>query len=102
MRTPLEVEKKTAEKLRQLAEAQKLSAEQLLVAYVPGLASEEADQNGGEGQDKARAFDEWASSFPADSPPLSDDAISRASFTTRNRTFFRSSTGWAFALQSTS
>ena len=79
MSTALEVGTKTAEKLRQLAEAQKLSAEQLLVTYVPGLASEEADQNGVGAEDKTRAFEEWAASFPGDSPPLSDEAISRAS-----------------------
>ena len=79
MRTALEVEKKTAEKLRQLAEAQNLSVEQLLAAYVPGLASNEPGQNGAEAEDKARAFEEWASSFPDDGPPLSDEAISRPS-----------------------
>ena len=31
-----------------------------------------------QGEEKARAFLEWAESFP-DTPPLSDDAISRAS-----------------------
>ena len=79
MRTALELERKTAEKLRQLAEAQKLSVEQLLVAYVPGLAPGETDQNGVEAEDKTRAFEEWAASFSCDSPPLSDDAISRSS-----------------------
>ncbi|MBM3792503.1 MAG: hypothetical protein FJW31_00230 [Acidobacteria bacterium] len=29
------------------------------------------------GEDKARAFMEWADSFPDDAPPLSDEAISR-------------------------
>lgn len=79
MRTALEVESKTAERLRQLAEAQKISVDQLLAVYVPGLASEEASKNGSETEDKARAFEEWAASFPTDTPPLSDEAISRAS-----------------------
>jgi hypothetical protein len=79
MRTALEVEKKTAAKLRQLAEAQKISVEELLAAYVPGLASNEVGQNGVEAEDKAQAFEEWASSFSGDAPPLTDEAISRTS-----------------------
>jgi hypothetical protein len=79
MRTPLEVETKTAEKLRQLAEAQKLSIEQLLIAYVPGLVSNELNENGVEAEDKLDAFEEWAASFPGNTPPLSDEAISRTS-----------------------
>ena len=78
MGTALEVKSKTAEKLRQLAESRKVSIDQLLADYIPGLASEEMHQNGDQPVDKARAFDEWADSFP-DTPPLSDEAISRAS-----------------------
>ncbi len=73
----LEVEIKTAEKLRQLAEAQKISVEQLLAVYVPGLASDESDKDTAE--DRVRAFEAWAATFPTDAPPLSDRAISRAS-----------------------
>jgi transcriptional regulator with XRE-family HTH domain len=79
MRTALKVESKTAEKLRQLADALNVSVDQLLAAYVPGLASEEPRQNGSDAEDKAKAFEEWAASFPTDTPPLSDEAVSRAS-----------------------
>ena len=75
----LKVETKTAEKLRQLAEAQKVSIEQLLAFYVPGLASDESNKPGSEAEDKVRIFEKWVAAFPTDTPPLSDAAISRAS-----------------------
>ena len=79
MRTALEVESETAEKIRELAKAQKVSVDELLAAYVPGLASEQSNRTPSEVEDKARAFEEWAEGFPADAPPLSDAAIRRAS-----------------------
>jgi hypothetical protein len=79
MRSALELETKTADNVRQLADAQKPSIEQLLIAYVPGLAPEESNKNGVEVDDKARAFEEWAASSPGDPPPLSAEAIGRAS-----------------------
>lgn len=79
MRTALEVESETAEMLRQLAKAQNISIDQLLSAYIPGLAPKEPHQNGAEVEDKVRAFEEWAASFPSNNPPLSDEAISRDS-----------------------
>ena len=78
MATQIEVQVKTAEKLRKLAEAQNVSIDQLLATYVPGLASQETSRNGSE-IDLSQAFDEWAAAFPKDTPPLSDDAVSRAS-----------------------
>jgi hypothetical protein len=61
-----------------LAQARGLSLSEYLqeiavreAAHFPALAATS-------GEDRARAFLEWAESFP-DTPPLSDDAISRAS-----------------------
>jgi hypothetical protein len=79
MRTALEIEPKTAEKLRQLADAQKLSVEQLLLVYVPGLAAEPSNKRDSDVEDKSGAFDEWLKDFPADTPPLPDEALDRAS-----------------------
>jgi hypothetical protein len=79
MRTVLEVDKETAQRLRQLANAKKISIDQLLTAYIPGLASDNSPTPQMETEDSTQAFDEWVASFPPDLPPLSDDAISRAS-----------------------
>ena len=79
MRTVLEVDSETAKRLLQMAEAQKVSIDQLLATYLPAFASEESGKNGTEAPDKLRAFEEWVASFPADTPPLSDQAISRES-----------------------
>lgn len=68
------------------AREQGLTAEKLVrrvLAHVltPGMeGAEEAfsGPSGTSGEEKGRAFVEWAESFP-DTPPLSDEAISRAS-----------------------
>jgi hypothetical protein len=78
MRTVVEIDSKTAARLRKLAEAQHVSVEELLAAHVPGLAKMEKVANGS-GEDRTTAFDEWVADFAKDSPPLSDEAISRAS-----------------------
>ena len=77
MRTKLDVDEKTAAKLRELAAAGGMSVDQVLATYVPGLRPSEA--RGKEANDPLRDFDEWADSFNQDAPPLSDEAISRAS-----------------------
>lgn len=77
MHTTLDVDERTAKRLRELAAARGVSVDQLLAAYVPGL-----DQGGGNGADAEKAvlaFEQWAESFPQDAPPLSDEGISRAS-----------------------
>jgi hypothetical protein len=79
MRTMLELESETAEKIRQMADARQLSVDEFLAAYVHGLASDQSTKNGTEAQDKLRAFEEWIASFSTDTPPLSDQAISRDS-----------------------
>ena len=79
MRTVLNVDEKTAEKLRELAAAGGISVEQLLATYVPGLRPSESNGNGGDAEKAMRDFEEWADSFAQDVPPLSDEAISRAS-----------------------
>jgi hypothetical protein len=73
----LDVDEKTAEKLRELAAADGVSIEQLLAAHIPGLRA--PNGNGLQVSDTLVAFDEWMESFAQDAPPLSDDAISRAS-----------------------
>ncbi len=78
MRTTLEVEERTAKRLRELAATSGVSIDQILAAYVPGL-----HQPGGNGTDAngaVRAFEQWAESFPEQAPPLSDEAVSRGSF----------------------
>jgi hypothetical protein len=77
MRRVLDVDEKTAEKLRELAAADGVSIEQLLAAYIPGLKG--TNGNGMKASDSLLAFDEWVESFAQDASPLSDDAISRAS-----------------------
>jgi len=68
----------TATRLRKLADARRISVEELLVAHVPGLFGEEAAANVSD-EEKVRTFEEWVSGFPHDTPPLSDVAVSRAS-----------------------
>jgi len=73
----LDVDEKTAERLRELAAADGVSIEQLLVAHIPGLKA--TSGNGVKASDALLEFDEWVESFAQDASPLSDDAISRAS-----------------------
>ena len=79
MGTTLEVKPEIAEKLRCLAKAQKVSVDELLTVYIPGLTPAEAEKNGRSAEDRVRAFDDWIKSFPTNTPPLSDEAISRES-----------------------
>jgi hypothetical protein len=79
MSTMLDVDEKTAAKLRELAAAGGVSVQQLLAAYVPGLRPSKTIGNGTGGENAIPAFEEWADSFPQDVPPLPDEAISRAS-----------------------
>jgi hypothetical protein len=76
MRTSLEIESGMAAKIREVAAAKNLSIEDLLGAYVPGLLS--SKNNNPIPTDPARALDEWIAEIP-DTPPLSDEAISRSS-----------------------
>jgi hypothetical protein len=78
MRTMVEMDSNTATRLRKLAEARHISVEELIAAHVPGLSPAESDVNGS-GEEKVRAFEEWVSDFPNGRPPLSDEAVSRAS-----------------------
>ena len=77
MRTKLDVDEKTAAKLRELAASRGMSVDQVLATYVPGLRPTEASGNGA--KDPLPAFEQWADSFTEDAPPLSDEAISRRS-----------------------
>ena len=76
MRTKLDVDEKTAAKLRELAAARGVSVDQVLATYVPGLRPSEA---GNDANDPLAAFEQWADSFTEDSPALSDEAVSRRS-----------------------
>jgi hypothetical protein len=79
MSTMLDVDEKTAAKLRELAAAGGISVQQLLATYLPGLRPSISNANGAGGENVIPAFEEWADSFPQDVPPLSDEAISRTS-----------------------
>jgi hypothetical protein len=78
MRTTLEMDSNTATRLRKLADARHISVEELITAHVPGLAGDEQHMNGS-GEERVRAFEAWVAGFPKDTPPLSDEAVSRAS-----------------------
>jgi hypothetical protein len=78
MRTVVEIDSNTAARLLKLAEAKHVSVEELLATYVPGLTEKERVANGSS-QDRTAAFDEWVADFAKDSPPLPEEAISRAS-----------------------
>jgi hypothetical protein len=78
MRTTVEMDASVAARLRQLAEARRVSIEELIAAHVPGLSGDGPDVNGS-AEDRERAFDEWVAGFPGDTPPLSDEAIARSS-----------------------
>lgn len=77
MRTTLDVDEKTAAKLREMAAADGLSVDQLLATYVPGLKASET--NGDRTHDPLAAFEDWADGFEQDVPPLTDEAVSRES-----------------------
>jgi hypothetical protein len=79
MRAALEVNAETAKKLRSIAKEQKVSLDELLSAHIPGLTSAGSPSNGGTPEDQIRAFDLWVKSFPKNTAPLSDEAISRES-----------------------
>jgi hypothetical protein len=79
MSTMLDVDEKTAAKLRELAAAGGISVEQLLATYVPGLRPSKCNGNGAGDESLVLAFEEWTDSFAQDIPPLSDKAVSRAS-----------------------
>jgi hypothetical protein len=78
MRTTLEMDSHAATRLRKLADARRISVEELLAAHVPGLSGEESN-GAASGEERLRAFEEWVAEFPQDTPPLSDEAVGRAS-----------------------
>ena len=78
MRATLEMDSDTAVQLRKLADARRISVEELLAAHVPGLSGEES--NGiVSGEERLRAFEEWVAGFSQETSPLSDEAVGRAS-----------------------
>jgi hypothetical protein len=77
MDSTLGINSGTAAKLLDIAKAQNVSVEQLLKACVPGL-SDDAKPAPLTPEEKVRALDKWIAEFP-ETPPLSDEAISRAS-----------------------
>jgi hypothetical protein len=79
MRTALEIEVETAEKINELAKERNVTVEELLSVYIPGLALAHLKDQGGADGDKVEQFEQWVRSFPANTAPLTDDGISRAS-----------------------
>lgn len=77
MRTTLDVDEKTAAKLREMAAAHGLSVDQLLATYVPGLKDSEPEED--RTGDPLAAFEDWAEGFERDVPPLTHEAVSRRS-----------------------
>jgi hypothetical protein len=77
MRTTLDVDERTANRLRELAAESGASIDEVLAAYVPGLRRTQG--NGADAEETVLAFEEWAESFPQAAPPLSNEAVSRAS-----------------------
>lgn len=78
MTVTLKLSPEVEQRLLAQAEARGLS----LSEYLQEIATREAalisSIPSASGEEKAKAFREWVKSFP-DTPPLSDDAISRAS-----------------------
>jgi hypothetical protein len=72
-----ELDTTTARRLREIAEVRHVTVEDLLAAHVPGFREE--SQEGDSRENKERAFESWAADFPANAPPLSNDAVSRGS-----------------------
>lgn len=73
----IEINSETAKKLLSIAQSKGVSVDELLSVYVPGLAA-----NGSlsiSQADKVDSFIEWAKNHPTNTPPLSDDAVSRRS-----------------------
>jgi hypothetical protein len=77
MSRTVEIESATAERLEAIAKAKNLTVEALLFTYVPGL-SPKIETSPASGAEAIRALDEWIADFPQ-TPPLSDEAISRSS-----------------------
>lgn len=77
MSKTLDVDEKTAEILSKLAAANGVSIEQLLAAHIPGLNRSNGNETGV--KDALSTLDEWVESFSQDTPPLTDDAVGRAS-----------------------
>jgi hypothetical protein len=77
MSSTLELDSDTVAKLQDLAKSKSLSIEDLLKAYVPGLAADLPEPKRSP-EEILRALDEWIAELP-DMPGLSDEAISRES-----------------------
>ena len=69
VRTTVEMDSNTAIRLRKLADARRVSVEELIAAHVPGLAGDEPDANGSS-EERVQAFEAWVAEFPKDTPPL--------------------------------
>ena len=78
MRTVIEIDSRTADRLRELADSKHISVDELLAAHLPGL-NDTAPEQTVAGEEKVKAFDEWVRGFPANTPFLSDADIHRGS-----------------------
>lgn len=74
MSAVVEIKPETAKKLASLAQTKGVSVDELLHAYVPGLAG---NGDGVSQADKIHSFIAWTKTLRSDAPPLSDEAISR-------------------------
>jgi hypothetical protein len=78
MLTSFEIDSLTAKRLCELAEAKRITVEELLTTYVLGLRATDTVLNGNEGE-SLKAFDDWVAGFSSNGPNLSDEAVSRSS-----------------------
>ena len=79
MSAVIEVKAETAKKLVSLAQTKGVTVDELLDAYVPGLAGNGSTDAAASQTEKLQSFIEWAKNHPTGKPLLSDEAMSRRS-----------------------
>jgi hypothetical protein len=79
MSAGVEMKSETIKKLVSLAKTKGVTVEELLYAYVPGLAGNGSTPTETGPSDKIQSFVEWAKKLPTGKPLLSDEAIHRRS-----------------------
>lgn len=79
MSAAVEMNSETVKKLVSLARTKGVTVEELLYAYVPGLADNGSTPTESGQSDKIQSFVEWAKKLPTGKPLLSDEAIHRRS-----------------------
>ena len=79
MSAVVEMKSEIVSKLVSLARTKGVTVEELLYAYVPGLAGNGSVSTETGQSDKIQSFIEWAKKLPTGKPLLSDEAIHRRS-----------------------